>query len=218
MGQENKNRLLQIAFILSIITIAYNVIEGVISIYFGLADDTLALLGFGLDSFVEVISGLGIAHMIWRMRLRNVHERDKLEVVALRITGISFYILTAGLVVGSVINLVQQTKPETTVIGIIVSSVSILTMYFLMKYKLKVGKALNSEAIVADANCTKTCFYLSIILLISSALYELFGIGYIDILGSLAIAYYAYKEGVEALENAKSRSLGCSCGSDHCEQ
>ena len=114
MGQKNKNRLLQTAFILSIVTIAYNIIEGVISVYFGLADDTLALLGFGLDSFVEVISGFGIAHMIWRMRLRDVHERDKLEVAALRITGISFFILTAGLVVGSIINLVQTHFPTWT--------------------------------------------------------------------------------------------------------
>ena len=76
-------------------------------------------------------------------------------------------------------------------------------MYFLMKYKLLVGKKLNSEAIIADANCTKTCFYLSLILLTSSAFYEMFRIGYIDIAGSIGIAYFALREGKEAFEKQR---------------
>jgi len=207
------NKLLRTAFILSLITIFYNIIEGVVSVYFGAGDETLSLLGFGVDSFVEVISGIGIAHMILRMKYSKIVTRDKFEKTALRITGSVFYILTAGLIVGSVFIIINDVKPETTMPGIIVAAVSILTMYWLMKSKLKVGKALNSDAIIADANCTKTCFYLSFILLGASALYELFGIAYFDIIGSLGIAYFAFKEGKEAFEKIKTGNLSC-CDDD----
>jgi divalent metal cation (Fe/Co/Zn/Cd) transporter len=199
---QSRDKLLHIAFILSLITIIYNIFEGLISIFFGITDDTLALLGFGVDSFVEVISGLGIAHMLLRMKLSGTEKSDRFERTALRITGFSFYILTAGLVIGSVINIAQNNKPETTLAGIIISVISIITMYILMRYKLHVGKKMDSNAVIADAHSTMTCFYLSIILLISSLLYELFHIAYIDIMGSLGIAYFAYKEGKEAFENA----------------
>ncbi len=213
MENNNTNKLIRLAFILSIITIVYNILEGLFSVYFGMEDDTLALLGFGVDSFVEVVSGLGIAHMIWRMKYSKVDNRDKFERDALRITGFGFYILTAGLVAGGVLTLISGRQPETTLVGIIISSISILTMYFLMYYKLQVGKKLNSDAIIADAHCTRTCFYLSIILLASSGLYEIFRIGYIDVAGSLGIAWFAFSEGREAFEKAKSADLSCC---DHC--
>lgn len=202
---------LNTALILSLITIFYNIAEGVISVYFGTEDETLALFGFGVDSFVEVISGIGILHMIIRMKRSNVNNRDGFERTALKITGFSFYLLTAGLVFGSVLNILNDIKPETTIVGIIVSFISIFTMYYLMNAKLKVGKELNSDAIIADANCTKTCFYLSFLLLVSSGLYELFQISYIDIAGSLGIAYFAFKEGKEAFEKSVSETLACNC-------
>jgi divalent metal cation (Fe/Co/Zn/Cd) transporter len=210
----NNRKLLNTALILAFITIGYNFIEGGISVFFGLNDNTLALLGFGVDSFVEVVSGMGIAHMILRMRNENIKSRDQIEKFALKVTGISFYVLTAGLIFGSVINIIHAVKPDTTLPGIFVSLISIITMYLLMKSKLKVGSELNSEAIIADANCTKTCFNLSIILLLSSLFYMLFKIGYIDIIGSLGIAYYAFKEGRESIEKSKSENLACDCGHD----
>lgn len=210
------NKLLKKALWLAVITIVYNLAEGIISIFYGLEDETLALFGFGVDSFVEVISGLGILHMILRMRYSEVETHDRFEKTALRITGFGFYLLTAGLVLGSTMNLIYDVKPETTLVGIIVSAISIITMFLLMNAKLKVGRALNSDAIIADANCTKTCFYLSFILLGSSVLYELFSIQYFDILGSLGIAYFAFKEGKEAFEKVKSGNISCACD-DHCE-
>jgi divalent metal cation (Fe/Co/Zn/Cd) transporter len=203
---------LNTALWLSIITIVYNAIEGLVSVYFGNTDDTLVLLGFGIDSFVEVISGIGILHMVIRMQRSEIKDFDKFERLALRITGISFILLSVGLVAGSILNLLNKSRPETTLAGIIIAGVSILTMYFLMNYKLKAGKALNSEAIIADAHCTKTCLYLSFILLISSLLYEFLKISYIDIAGSLGIAWYAFSEGRESLEKAKKNQLSCSCG------
>lgn len=210
---DNQNKLLNTALILSFITIIYNVIEGIVSVGFGLSDDTLALLGFGVDSFVEVISGLGIAHMVLRMRYSNVSRRDNFERLALRITGFSFYLLAGGLLAGAVLNLWTQAKPETTIVGIIISSLSILTMWWLMTTKLKVGKKLGSDAIIADAQCTKTCFYLSILLLASSGAFEIFQIGWIDAAGSLGIAWFAFSEGRESFEKAASENLSC-CGGD----
>ena len=129
------NKLLRTGLVLSFITIFYNIIEGVVSVYFGAEDETLALFGFGVDSFVEVISGIGIAHMILRMRFSKVVTRDKFEKTALRITGTVFYLLTLGLIIGAVLNIIYDVKPETTFVGIVVSGISIGTMYWLMTAK-----------------------------------------------------------------------------------
>lgn len=220
MTKQNSNNhkmqsLINKARYLALFTIVYNIIEGMVSVSFGLEDETLALFGFGIDSFVEVISGIAILHMILRMKKSEVDQRDRFERTALKITGFSFYLLTAGLIIGAILNIIYDIKPETTFVGIIVSVLSIATMYFLMNAKLKVGKELNSDAIIADANCTKTCFYLSFLLLISSGLYEIFNIAYIDIAGSLGIAYFAFKEGKESFVKAKSETLSCSCSCNH---
>jgi divalent metal cation (Fe/Co/Zn/Cd) transporter len=212
---ETEHRLLRRAQILAVITIVYNVVEGVVSILFGMSDETLALFGFGVDSFVEVISGIGILHMIVRMRRSAVSERDGFERTALRITGTAFYLLAAGLLAGATLTIVTGAKPETTVMGIVIAALSILTMRLLLNAKLHVGEALNSEAIIADANCTRTCYYLSMILLASSLLYEIVGIGWLDALGTLGIAWFAFREGRESFEKARSGVLSCGCG-DHC--
>lgn len=206
-------KLLNKAYILSIITIFYNLIEGGVATFYGAQDETLALFGFGLDSFVEVLSGIGIAHMIWRMNKNDIYKRDSFEKTALKITGSAFYLLTLGLILGAGNNIYFGTKPDTTIIGLAISVLSILTMYFLYKAKLDVGQKLNSAPIISDANCTKTCFYLSFILLGSSLFYELFKIPYIDAIGSLGIAWYAFKEGKEAFEKANTGSLTCD---DNC--
>ena len=155
----HKNKLYKTAFGLAVFTIVYNIAEGLISTYLGFEDESLALFGFGSDSFIEVISGLGIAHMIW---------------------------------------------------GVIISIISILVMWFLVLWKRNVGNQLNSAPILADANCTMVCVYMSIILLISSGMYELFGIPYIDSIGTLGLSYFAFKEGRECFEKAKS-DKNCCC-------
>ena len=210
---KTKEQLLKAAFILSLITIIYNLLEGGISIFFGAGDNSLTLLGFGVDSFVEVISGLGIAHMLVRMKNSVEITRDDFEKTALKITGFSFYLLTAGLIIGAVLNVIEQVKPETTIPGLIISLISIITMYFLMNAKLKVGAGLKSDAIVADAKCTKTCLQLSLVLLVASLLYQLFHILYIDTFGTAAIAWLSYKEGRESLEKAARSDFKC-CDDD----
>jgi divalent metal cation (Fe/Co/Zn/Cd) transporter len=216
----DRSKLIRNAFILAIITIGYNVFEGLASVFFGASDETLALFGFGIDSFVEVISGAGILHMIVRMKkagAQDVSDVDRIEKQALMITGTAFYLLAAGLVISSALSLFLHKKPETTQAGIIISAISIVTMFVLMKMKVNTGRKLDSDAILADANCTRTCFYLSFILLASSVLYELFGIGWIDVAGSLGIAWFAFKEGREAFEKARKEKYICSCENEHHE-
>ena len=196
---------------LALITIFYNLVEGIVSIFFGIQDGTVALFGFGVDSFVEVISGLGIWHMIRRMKQNGAENPDSFERTALRVTGTAFYILAAGLVITALINLYQGYKPATTLWGIIISIISILSMWILIHYKVKIGTQFKSQALLADAACTKVCMWLSVILLVSSAGYELTGLGLLDSLGAAGIAILSFREGREAFDKAKG-NLICSCG------
>jgi len=206
---KEKESLYRWAYALAVITIFYNILEGLVSIYFGVEDETLALFGFGLDSFVEVISGVGIWHMVKRMRRNHYANSDHFEKQALKITGTAFYILSIGLTGTALINIYQGHKPETTFWGIVISLISIATMWLLIHYKLKVGKQLDSQAIIADAHCTRACLYLSIVLLLSSGGYELTGIGGVDSIGAILIAGLSLKEGCESFQKAKG--LSCSC-------
>lgn len=199
-----------LALALAIFTIVYNIGEGLISLYLGYEDESLALFGFGADSFIEVISGLGIAHMVLRIK-RNPHSnRDSFEKTALKITGFAFYVLVVGLVSSSLYNIWTGHKPETTFWGVVISVLSILVMWALVWGKRKAGNKLNSDPILADANCTLVCIYMSIVLLISSGIFELTGIGYIDSLGGLALAWFSYSEGKECFDKVKSDKY-CSC-------
>ena len=198
------------ANLLALITIFYNLVEGLVSVFFGLEDETIALFGFGVDSFVEVMSGVGIWHMIRRMIQNGSENPDRFERTALKVTGTSFYLLTFGLLITAAVSLYKGYKPETTLWGIIVSAISILTMWILMHYKMKIGRQFNSQALLADAACTKTCIYLSVILLIASAGYEVTGIGALDSLGALGIAILSVREGKEAFEKSRG-NLACSC-------
>ncbi|MGZ0014944.1 cation transporter [Yeosuana sp. AK3] len=200
----------KIAFWLAVFTIIYNIVEGVVSTFLGFEDESLTLFGFGADSFIEVISGLGIAHMIIRIKRNPDSKRDDFERTALRITGYAFYLLVFALVATSLYNLWINHKPVTTFWGIIISILSIIVMWILVIWKRKVGKDLNSEPILADANCTMVCIYMSVILLLSSGIYELFQIPYIDSLGTLALSYFAFKEGKECFEKSKNDAY-CGC-------
>ncbi|HID30973.1 MAG TPA: hypothetical protein EYP19_13365, partial [Desulfobacterales bacterium] len=187
---QSKVNLYKRAFLLAQITILYNLIEGLISVFFGVEDETLSLLGFGLDSFVEVFSGIGIWHMVRRIKHNPGSDPEPFEKKALRITGTAFLILAVGLVLTSGINLYQGHRPETTFWGIVIAVISIFTMWALIHFKVKVGRQLNSDAILEDANCTKACLYLSFTLLLASVGFELTGIGGIDSVGAILIAIF----------------------------
>ncbi|WP_439881982.1 cation transporter [Pontibacter sp. MBLB2868] len=214
LDSENKVQLYKVAFWLALFTIAYNTIEGLVSTYLGYEDESLSLFGFGADSFIEVISGIGIAHMVLRIQKNDNSTRDSFERTALKITGFAFYTLVAGLTFTSIFNIWTGHKPETTFWGVVISVISIAVMWALVYGKVHVGKKLHSDAILADAGCTRVCIYMSVILLIASGIYELTGLAYIDSIGTLGIAYFAFREGRECFEKANSDALcssNCSC-------
>jgi divalent metal cation (Fe/Co/Zn/Cd) transporter len=207
----NNDRLYSHANYLAIFTIVYNLVEGVVSMGFGASDETLSLFGFGVDSFIEVMSAFGVWHMIRRIRQNGGESRDEFERRALTITGAAFYLLTAGLVLGAALALWEDHAPVTTFWGVVVSLASLSFMGYLIHEKTKVGKALNSQAILADAACSRACLYLSLVLLLSSLGYYLTGFGKLDALGALGIAWFAFREGREAFQKARGQSCGCSC-------
>ena len=208
---QDTNKLYGAASALAVVTIAYNLIEGAISVMFGIDDGSLALFGFGVDSFVEVVSGIGIWHMVRRIRHNGSENPDHFEQTALRITGTGFYILASGLSITAAIDLYVGHNPETTFWGIVISGISIVAMWLLIHFKVTVGERLNSEAILADAACTRACLKLSIVLLIASIGYELTHIGGIDAAGTFVIAGLCVREGREAFEKARIKSFACAC-------
>jgi divalent metal cation (Fe/Co/Zn/Cd) transporter len=207
-------KLYKEAYWLSLFTIIYNIIEGLVSILMGYKDETLVLFGFGVDSFIEVLSGIGIAIMILRIKQNPLSKKSEFETVALKITGTSFYLLSAGLLAGVIINIISRHKPETTVWGIIISIISILVMMWLMQAKRKRGRSLKSDPIISDANCTKVCVYMSVVLLVSSLIYELTGFAYADIIGAAGLIYFSVSEGKEAFEKTKGKECNCNTHED----
>ena len=211
---DSTRKYWQYALWLAIITIFYNIIEGLVSIYFGAQDETLTLFGFGVDSFIEVLSGAGILAMVLRIRQNPDTPRSQFEQTALRITGTAFYILAVGLGVSATYNLFTVHKPETTLPGLIISLISIATMWALVSAKRKAGRALDSAPIMADANCTMVCIYMSLVLLASSLIYQLTGFGLVDSLGAFGLIYFSVNEGREAFEKAAGMECGCGCECD----
>jgi divalent metal cation (Fe/Co/Zn/Cd) transporter len=209
-SQESLNRYWRYALWLALFTIFYNLAEGLVSIYFGAQDEALTLFGFGLDSFIEVLSGVGILVMVMRIRQNPDTPRSQFEKTALRITGASFYILSVGLGITAVYNIITRHKPETTLPGLVISLISIAMMWLLVTGKRRVGHTLDSSPILSDANCTMVCIYMSIVLLAASVVYQLTGFGFVDSLGALGLIYFSVNEGREAFEKAAGMEEACS--------
>ena len=177
--------------------------------FLGYSDETLSLFGFGADSIIEVMSGIGIAIMIKRIRQNPDTPKSKYETAALKITGSAFYLLAAGLFAGIVLNIISHNKPETTLWGVIISLISITVMVWLLNAKKSIGKKLHSEPIIADANCTRICIYMSLVLFASSLVYELTGFAYADAIGAAGLIYLSVNEGKEAFEKIKNKKCNC---------
>jgi divalent metal cation (Fe/Co/Zn/Cd) transporter len=209
------NQYWQYALRLAFFTIFYNLAEGVVSVYFGIQDETLSLFGFGVDSFIEVMSGIGILAMVLRIRHNPHTARSQFERTALRVTGSAFFLLAAGLAATSAYNLFIGHKPATTMPGLIISAISIAVMWALVVGKRKVGRTLDSSPILADANCTRVCIYMSVVLLASSLIYQFIGFGFVDSLGALGLIYFSIREGKESFEKAAGLK-GC-CDDEECE-
>ena len=215
MTETSIRKYWQAAFWLAIFTIFYNLVEGLVSIFFGVQDEALTLFGFGVDSFIEVLSGIGILAMVLRIRSHPETPRSQFEKTALRITGTAFYLLAAGLAATAIYNLISGHKPETTLPGLIISVISIAVMWALVWGKRKVGRALHSAAILSDANCTLVCIYMSLVLLAASLVYQFTGFGLVDSLGAIGLVYFSIREGRESFE--KAAGLECDCEDEECK-
>lgn len=209
LTQTTVNKYWTYALWLALFTIFYNLAEGLISIFFGISDETLTLFGFGVDSFIEVMSGIGILAMVLRIRQHPDTPRSQFEKTAFRVTGASFYLLAIGLGATAIYNLFTAHKPTTTLPGLIISLVSIAVMWALVLGKRRVGHTLDSSPILADANCTMVCIYMSLVLLASSLIYQLTGFGFVDSIGALGLIYFSYSEGKESFEKAADMDDCC---------
>ena len=178
-------------------TVGWNAIEGVVAVVSGVIAGSIALVGFGLDSFIEVTSG---PTLLWRMSVdEEVHRRELNEKRALRIVGACFLLLAAYVAYESASDLWSKTAPEHSVPGIILACVSLIVMPLLSRAKRRVGRALGSAAMHADAKQTEFCTYLSAILLFGLLLNATFGLWWADPLAGLVMVPIIAKEGVEGL-------------------
>ncbi len=207
---DQQHNYYKIALYLAIFTVFYNMLEGLASVFLGISDNCLTLSGFGADSLIEVVSGFGILQMVLRIRIQGTEQRNQFEKKALRITGVAFYLLAAGLVLTAAYNGYVCHKPETTFWGVVISLISIVVMALLLLMKLRTGHKLGSEAIIADAHCTRVCIYMSVVLLVTSIIFEITGFAWIDIAGTIGLAWFSFSEGRECFEKVKN-NICCGC-------
>lgn len=196
----DRARLGRRAQLLAAASVSYNLVEAVVAISAGLVAGSVALVGFGLDSLVEVSSGLII---LWQFRHRLPESRERL---ALRLMAVSFFALAAYVGVESVRALVGGHDPEASPVGIGLAVASLAVMPFLSWAQRRTGKALGSNAVVADSTQTLLCTYLSAVLLVGLLLNATLGWSWADPAAGLVIAAVALREGREAW-----RGEGC-CG------
>ncbi len=182
-------------------SVSYNLIEAIIAITAGVIAGSIALVGFGLDSVVEVSSGLII---LWQFRHPLPESRERR---ALRLMALSFFALAAYVTVESVRALLGGHEPDPSPVGIALAATSLVIMPFLSWAQRRTGKSLGSNAVVADSTQTLLCTYLSAVLLAGLVLNATLGWSWADPIAGLVIAGVAVREGLEAW-----RGEGCACG------
>ena len=187
---------------LEYLTVGWNVVEGVIAIGAGIAAGSIALIGFGVDSFVESISG---SVLIWRLRAETVGGADEerieqVEQRASRLVAVSFVLLAAYVAFEAVRTLVAQDRPDASPVGIVLTTVSLAVMLWLARAKRDTGEALGSRALIADSHQTFACWYLSATTLAGLALNAAFGLWWADPVAALVIAVFLVREAREAWE------------------
>lgn len=198
-----KSKLHRRALLLSYFTVGYNMLEGVVSVIVGLPAGSIALIGFGLDSFVESLSG-GV--MIWRFskhREQSEAEEQQIEIKATRLIAYTFFVLGAYVLYESARKLYLNEIPAPSLFGIIIAIVSVIMMPSLFYWKYRTGKLLNSRSLIADSKETLACFLLSIALLIGLSLNYVFGLWQADPIMGFIIVAFLIREGYEMLKGAE---------------
>jgi divalent metal cation (Fe/Co/Zn/Cd) transporter len=180
---------------LEFFTIGWNALEGLVALIAGTFAGSISLVGFGIDSFVEVTSG---AAMLWRMSVdADAQRRERNEQLALKIVGSCFLALAGYIAYESAMDLWSKKAPEHSVPGIVLACVSLIVMPLLSRAKRRVGNALGSAAMHADAKQTEFCTYLSAILLAGLLLNALFGLWWADPVAGLIMVPIIAKEGID---------------------
>ena len=210
---SERGRLVAWARLLARLTVGYNLLEGLVSMAFGAADESVALFGFGVDSFIEVGSALLV---LWRLRTEeSCRAADALARERRATTGIAllFLALATGTAVGAVLQLASHRHPETTVPGVLVALVSIAFMVWLWRAKRRTAIALSSRALAGDAACSLVCIELSAVLLAGSLLFLLApSLWWADAVAALALAALIAREGWRMLTAARRPDFDGGCG------
>lgn len=195
----DRSPLLRRAFLLAVFTVAWNLVEGVVAIVGAALAGSRALLGFGVDSFVESLSA---AVVIWRLRAeqRDPQRAAAVEQRALRLIGIAFFALAALVGVESLRSLVAGDEPDASAIGIVLTIVSLVVMPLLARAKRRTGEELGERSVVADSRQTMACVYLSAVVLAGLVLNAALGWWWADPLAALGVVVFLVREGREALE------------------
>jgi len=217
-----------LAYVLLNATVACNIVEGVVSVYWGVSDDTLSLFGFGIDSFIEVASAMVILfHLMIEFSSEKKEHISQLKAflsiererkITLTI-GSLLSLFGISVIVSSIVRLVQEVKPSSTLPGIVISLASLSVMSVLFYFKTKAAVILNSSALTSEANCTLSCMKLSCILLIGSIVYVFSNrLWWVDAVTAICIGLRVGYEGIltvkECLKEDFDGGCGCCSGSD----
>src|SRR5665648_949251 len=199
------DKLYKRGLLLEYFTIGYNVIEAIISMAFGSMANSIALVGFGLDSIVESLSGLVL---IWRLRQHQKiteEEEERFEKKAMKFIAISFLVLALYVLFQSVKKLLFQEIPNPSLPGIIIAIASIVVMPTLTLQKYRIGKKINSKALIADSKETLACFFLSLALLLGLGLNYLLGFWQADPIVGIIIVVFLLREGIESWKESNEK-------------
>lgn len=188
---------------LAVFTIVYSLIEGAVAMSFGAHDSVLSLFGFGLDSLLESATG---AVVLWRLAGLDEEREKKAE----KIIGGLLIALAIGLALGAGLELRRGPSPTRGLSSIVIAIASLAVTGWLYRAKIKVARALNSKALLLDAFCTKSCMWLSVVLLVGAAAFEVFGWALFDPIVSTGMAWLIFREGKEAWDNEDH----CGCADD----
>lgn len=192
LDDARRSRLRARVRLIVMITITYNILEGIISIAAGSAASSAALIGFGLDSFVEVLSAVAVA---WQFTRSNP---ERYERATLRVIAIAFFALAAWVTVNAVLGLLGVWTAEESPVGILIALASVIVMPTLAMWERRTGRELGSATVVADSHQTMLCAALSVAVLAGLLLNTLFGWTWADPVAALVIAGFAVREGREA--------------------
>ena len=207
LGLSNRASLVKRGRRLEYFTIAYNSLEGLVALVAGLMAGSIALVGFGFDSLIEVTSGTAL---LWRLHSdADESRRERLETIALRIVGVCFLLLAAYLSYDSIKSLVWREAPHESIPGIILAITSLVVMPLLVRAKRQVARGIKSGALMADSKQTELCTYLSAILLAGLLLNALVGWWWADPVAALIMVPIIVKEGIEGLRGETCCDDGC---------